>query len=488
MFSLLISKQSDHDLDLLPLWYSYYTSVHPVDEIVITPVLTEQSTIGRVLDFYRNKPVKVVPMRIQRWNADQVWNAQLQLAAKLLEEKNEYLVLSADADQFFEPLDEEPKSPTQVYSRVNVVSSDTPMPESPSAVEYQARQTERLVAGFVNTLQHPSMQVTGHFEKELSPEEIAALPREFHINLRGYDHFLRKVQALAVQSDGSPRSWHWKKWRAALESGGEDALRQEYSEWAAHLLQGESEPTQVDALKELFSKITPVEKNTKELELEHIYSLISKIASEGYHDGSSLAEGVLYHPIPYPEFNRIPAHKNEAPAELEAIVKSGEQFDGKSLLEVGCANGFFTFVAAQKAARVVAFEGDPTVNRVTKAVAEYKELSNVEIVPMYFNSEELSMIQGDFDIALMLNVHMWLHKQLGSDALREVMGQLAKRVKVLYFQTAHAESGGDYLVTELADQAAIEAYLRDCGFPNITLLRTTAGHGGIRHLFRAATS
>jgi len=90
------------------------------------------------------------------------------------------------------------------------------------------------------------------------------------------------------------------------------------------------------------------------------------------------------------------------------------------------------------------------------------------------------------DVAIMLNVHMWIWKQHGEEKVKEMMRELSEKVGVLYFQTAHKESGGMFILKHLKNARDIEGYLKECGFGNVKKINVTKGHRGKRIMYRCS--
>ena len=203
-------------------------------------------------------------------------------------------------------------------------------------------------------------------------------------------------------------------------------------------------------------------------------ALIQKVGLV-YKDGSSGAPGTFYSPIPFPEYSKQPCHKINCILELETI-KRHYDFKGKKVLEIGSAGGYFTFNLAKLALGVVAFEADTEVYEVTESIREEKDIRNIRFINERFNG-----YTGEPDVCLMLNVHMWLHKQYGATATKQLLKDLNC---TLFFQTAHKESHAMYKVYELETKEDIADYLADCGF-DPKLIGTNEHDGAPRYLFKA---
>ena len=81
-----------------------------------------------------------------------------------------------------------------------------------------------------------------------------------------------------------------------------------------------------------------------------------------------------------------------------------------------------------------------------------------------------------FDLGLMLNVHMWVHKQHGTEGTKAIMRNICSHVKHFFFQTAHAQSAGMYLVKELQDIDQVKHYLKEVGFTDIVEINRNTWH------------
>lgn len=205
--------------------------------------------------------------------------------------------------------------------------------------------------------------------------------------------------------------------------------------------------------------------------LDKIKEKINLIASEGYKDGSSTKKGYLYSSIPFEEFSNTPKHKNTSNYEYKFIKDDFGDFKDKRVLDIGCANGYFSFNIAKEGAFVVGYEGDSFVHDVNIAVQEYKNIKSVSFINKYFElNDALGFKDNEFDVIIMLNIHMWINKQIGFDKTKKLMSILSKKCKKMYFQTVHAEAEGKIKVDQLKSAIDVETYLYDVGFDKVNLL------------------
>lgn len=228
------------------------------------------------------------------------------------------------------------------------------------------------------------------------------------------------------------------------------------------------------------------------MDIDKIKHMIDKIGSGEYKDGSSMKKGWLYHNIPFSEFSDIPTHKpcvsDESDYILRDIFKNFKDMSKLNVLDIGCANGLYSYKLSEHCTHIVAYEGDIDSYKVDEAVAEYKNINNIKFINKYFDGKEADSIDEFFDICLMLNVHMWIHKQIGSKKCFEMMKYLSTKVGVIYFQTAHLESKGKYLVKELRTTQEVKMYLKNCGFLEVVHMKDTLSHGKKRSLFKCTNN
>lgn len=211
-----------------------------------------------------------------------------------------------------------------------------------------------------------------------------------------------------------------------------------------------------------------------------IPELISKIGRT-YKDGSSLTPGTLYHPIPFPEYSHIPVHKTNCIEEWE-VIQRHYNFTDKIVIDIGCNVGYFTFNIAKTANMVYGFEADDSVKDLAEAIRRDQEIENVGFKGA-IRPEEPSWWHPD--VYLWINSHMWLVKQYGFKRIKKMLRFIAERGADLFFQTAHAESRGMFLVEELKNLDDILGYLKDCGFPDPQHIHTTMHDGYPRYMIKA---
>lgn len=225
MEKVIFSKQCDHDLDLSPFWLHWYRHIFKADRIIITPVKTPKSSISKTVSFYEKEGLEVYPIEIDHWNDDLVWTTQLNLLKSLIAENlSKSIVISADTDQYFSPIQAEPNGSDVVFRRIFLHTEGTLSPHDEN-IQVSARSSQDYVAGFWGTLDNDRVGATGHFA---GVNIRGKVPIEFHIGFRGFDQFHEKIKGLDVEKDTSMGALHWKSWVRILSTGGEAELRKEY--------------------------------------------------------------------------------------------------------------------------------------------------------------------------------------------------------------------------------------------------------------------
>lgn len=219
---------------------------------------------------------------------------------------------------------------------------------------------------------------------------------------------------------------------------------------------------------------------------DDIQEAVSELGTGELHPGSSIRPGVAYHPIPFEFLKDVPFEKDACIGELN-ILKALESWGGAKVLEIGCANGYFTFNLARLGARVDAYEPDPNAYHLNRLLLDYEYSGSNNPPIQFFNKAiDTSDLSGKYyDFCILLNAHMWLEKAMGDKATRAFMSDLSAHCGAVYFQTAHAESEGMYVIDRLKSGKDIADYLRECGFYHVDAVSSSSEHGGVRYLFRA---
>ena len=197
-----------------------------------------------------------------------------------------------------------------------------------------------------------------------------------------------------------------------------------------------------------------------------------------YHDGSSKHKGKTYHPINIHYYKDNLYHK-DVDYEFNNIIKNIKK-PIETVIDVGCAAGFYLFNLFRKFQmnKIIGFEADPTMRSFLKSITNTFCLDDILINEGVNEKTEFP----DVDLAICMNVHMWLVKQYGKGA-DEIISNLIKHSKEMFFQTAGLESSGMYLVKWLKNKDDIKKYLENLGGKKVTFIDVSK-RGGLRYLFK----
>jgi len=216
--------------------------------------------------------------------------------------------------------------------------------------------------------------------------------------------------------------------------------------------------------------------------LKQVKNLKTRTSTFGkkYYDGSAKKRGKTYHVVDIPYLKTIRFHRN-----IESEYRDVIQYlsnPPKTVIDIGCAGGYYLFNLMRqfRLNKAIGFEADPNM------------FDFLNVLRVMFSLDELVLkekvtaetIFEPVDLVICMNIHMWLVKQLKEGA-DQVIINLIKNSKELFFQTAGKESNGMYKVGKLTSKEVIRDYLKRLGDnKEVTYIRTTNQHGGKRHLFK----
>ena len=213
---------------------------------------------------------------------------------------------------------------------------------------------------------------------------------------------------------------------------------------------------------------------------KEVIPLTNDIGKE-YFDGSSTSKMFLYHKVDIPMIKTL--YVVDPSDQIDSII-SNINISVKSMIDIGCSVGSFTFnlMRNYRLDNAYLYEADPYVNNFLKKIKSVFGLNNLQI-----NNTVTSNIDfPEVDIALMLNIHMWIYKQLGREQTDKITSQIIKKSKITFFQTAGKESPGMSIIEEeeFASKEGIEKYLYSLGSKKVYYIGKIDLHGGFRHLFK----
>jgi len=211
----------------------------------------------------------------------------------------------------------------------------------------------------------------------------------------------------------------------------------------------------------------------------------STVGTGAYKDGSSVFKGYAYHIIDVPGFKEaITYHKDTCVEEYE-VIKKTLPITPETTIDIGAAEGYFTFNLLRDfdISLAYAYEADIDVSSFLHRVKFLYRLPQLEVRGKFDDSINL---YRDFDIAIWLNSHMWVYKQLGKERTLKCVANVLKHCKYMYFQTCGAYGSGMYKVAEYKNEEDIYHMLMDAGAKDVQVVAKFVGsHDAPRHMFLA---
>jgi hypothetical protein len=200
-----------------------------------------------------------------------------------------------------------------------------------------------------------------------------------------------------------------------------------------------------------------------------------------YCDGSSIRRGWAYHVVDLPYFRKIEAHKDTCRDEYR-MIKANLPLTPGSVLDIGCSVGYqiFNFTRGFDLVKAKGYENDPAVLNFLRSVKAVYNLNEVDFDQTFSDQTELE----NYDVAVWLNSHMWVYKQLGKERTLQAVRNVLDHCKVLFFQTAGDYSSSIYKVTEYKNAEDVKQMLYSAGATTATPLKSFIGmHGAPRDMF-----
>ena len=245
----------------------------------------------------------------------------------------------------------------------------------------------------------------------------------------------------------------------------------------ANPVYGQDDTPAIDKIKleilEIFSRVKS--------EIQSAIDEFQKVGSGPYQDGSSSSPGRSYHIVDIPDFRDIPYSKDTCLREYK-LIKNILPIEPESFVDIGTANGYFTFNLLRdfdiKHARSYERDVEPlNFLKTVKSIYLLDELTLSDAV------DEYTVIDQN-DVTIFLNSHMWIYKQLGRDRALQVVSNAIKSSKYMFFQTAGAYGKGRYRVEEYRNKEDVRNMLFQAGAKTVEFIDRTIGiHNAPRDIF-----
>lgn len=155
------------------------------------------------------------------------------------------------------------------------------------------------------------------------------------------------------------------------------------------------------------------------------------------HPGSNVAPKTLYHDLPFEGFDEIPAHRKQSRQRWDLIqAKSGVSFSGKHVIDIGCSVGAMSLLAAKAgAATVTGYDYDQESLNIAKLAATKMKLQGMRFIYANIKSDFLKHV-NKVDIILWLANWMWMVKQHGMEAAKDMLFDASMKAKEMIFESA----------------------------------------------------
>tara|TARA_B100000315_G_scaffold175276_1_gene163802 strand:+ start:4418 stop:5083 length:666 start_codon:yes stop_codon:yes gene_type:complete len=144
----------------------------------------------------------------------------------------------------------------------------------------------------------------------------------------------------------------------------------------------------------------------------------------------------MYQPIPFPEFSDIAAARKRACDSRWEIMKECIDFNLEtlSIIDLGAAEGYFSFQTIKEGGDVVAIEYDNRKVNLIKLIKSRYNLLNLKIIEDDLSNISLLSL-GEFDYSFYLNIHQHIYKRdyESSNRILKELGQICK--KGIFFET-----------------------------------------------------
>ena len=145
--------------------------------------------------------------------------------------------------------------------------------------------------------------------------------------------------------------------------------------------------------------------------------------------GMTPADGVLYQPIPFPDFEDFPCERDSSEARLRMLLRAIDYRDAR-VLDLGCANGFFLFRLLQIPDGI---RGGLGIDHFEDNVRLAQELARIHglgdrlefrRLPIARATVEELLAAGPWHVCHLLSVHHHLARQLPREELFALLRRL----------------------------------------------------------------
>lgn len=131
-------------------------------------------------------------------------------------------------------------------------------------------------------------------------------------------------------------------------------------------------------------------------------------------------------------------------------MKAGYDFSGKTVLDIGCNAGYFSFRAAQRGAAVTGVEKNKDILGVARTIQHHIEMTDIN----FRRGSYSDLLDRRYDYIFYLSVHHQHDDRY--EHLRATLGALKERCSVLFVEIINPPIGG-YLTKDAVDAVITES-------------------------------
>lgn len=171
-------------------------------------------------------------------------------------------------------------------------------------------------------------------------------------------------------------------------------------------------------------------------------ALLAELPGHALEYGGS-NDGKLYQDYPWAPLSKLPAQRHNTAERLEFLLSSlGHEAAGKSILDLGCANGALSIGMALRGARVTSYDWNATELALASLAADVMKVSrrvSFRQVDLAF----LSLTGQHYDVCLCLSVWKWIVRSHGVFVAHSMLSEISQHCTVMLFESGLTNSGID---------------------------------------------
>jgi len=184
--------------------------------------------------------------------------------------------------------------------------------------------------------------------------------------------------------------------------------------------------------------------------------------------GAHVASGVVYHGLPFKEIE-VPHHRKFSSVRLDNILEKLPCHARKGL-DIGCSIGSMCFALQAKGKRMTGIDYDPESIHFANKINAYKGY-RISFMLEDFTLKYVREKMSNYDFVVWLSNWMWIAKSQGVDEAKQILYEVSKRSKFMFFDTAQGGTDkadsfhldGVEAVYALLKENTVYQYIEDLG-------------------------